>query len=387
MSRGRYRGPVRPALSVVTAAGCCLAVACTAGAPLGAGTPEPSLGATAHSSPSVVPPERTVDFAAMKRELTRRMGDGDPTLSAVRSVLVSVDGVTVMSYYHDRKPTEQAHVYSVTKSVISILVGIAIDEGLLRLDQTLPELLPTHQTQMSPEVASITLRQLLTMTAGFPEVGIGVELADAVGDIVSNGLVNEPGALFGYTDSGAHLVAAALAEAIDRPILDYAREKLLDPLGVDTRPAWQGWDTGSAGNGFDKPGFAWATDRSGINLGGFGLKLTAPDMVKLGELYVNGGNWNGRQIVSQEWVRESTALQVTEEQQTEGPYGFFWWLGKFNEHPGFAASGLFGQKIYCLPDLDLVVVVTSAGDSEGSKYLDATFVPILDEVVFDPLTS
>ena len=285
----------------------------------------------------------------MKRELTRRMGDGDPALRAVRSVLVSVDGVTVMSYYHDRKPTEQAHVYSVTKSVISILVGIAVDEGLLRLDQTLPELLPTHQTQMSPEVASITLRQLLTMTAGFPEVGISVESADAVGDILSNGLVNEPGALFGYTDSGAHLVAAALAEAIDRPILDYAREKLFDPLGVDTRPAWQGWDTGSVGNGFDKPGFAWATDRSGINLGGFGLKLTAPDMVKLGELYVNGGNWNGRQIVSQEWVRESTALQVTEEQQADGPYGFFWWLGKFNEHPVLRRVRLVRAEDLLLP--------------------------------------
>ena len=241
---------------------------------------------------------------------------------------------------------------------------------------------------MSPEVASITLRQLLTMTAGFPDVGISVESADAVGDILSYGLVNEPGAQFGYTDSGAHLVAAALAEAIDRPILDYAREKLFDPLGVDTRPAWQGWDTGSAGNGFDKPGFAWATDRSGINLGGFGLKLTAPDMVKLGELYVNGGNWNGRQIVSQEWVRESTALQVTEEQQADGPYGFFWWLGKLNEHPGFAASGVFGQKIYCFPDLDLVVVVTSAGDSEGSKYLDARpSARSSTQVVFDPLTS
>ena len=153
--------------------------------------------------------------------------------------------------------------------------------------------------EMSPDVASITLRQLLTMTSGIPDLGgISVESADAVGEILSSGLINEPGAQFAYTDAGVHVVAATLAEAIDRPILDYAREKLFDPLEVNTRPAWQGWDTGSAGNGFDKPGFAWATDRSGINLGGYGLKLTAPDMIKLGELYLNSGNWNGRQIVS-----------------------------------------------------------------------------------------
>ena len=272
-------------------------------------------------------------------------------------------------------------------SVMSILVGVAIDEGRLRLDQTLSELLTTHQAQMSPQVASITLRQLLTMTAGLPDSGMSLDSADPVGDILSYGLVSEPGAQFGYTDTGAHLVAAVLAEAIDRPILDYAREKLFDPLGVDTRPAWQGWDTGSTGNGFDKSGFAWATDRSGINLGGFGLKLTAPDLIKLGELYVNGGTWNARQIVSQDWVRESTAPQVTEDQQPDGPYGFFWWLGETNQHPLFAAAGAFGQTLLCVPDLDLVVVVTSAVDGEGSRDLDNTYLPIVEQVIINPLTS
>ena len=345
------------------------------------------MSATGRPSPSMAVSERTVDFVAMKGVLTRRLGDGDPALKAVRSVLVSVDGETVMSYYRARKSTEQAHVWSVTKSVMSILVGVAIDEGRLRLDQTLSELLPTHQAQMSPEVASITLRQLLTMTAGLPDSGMGLDSADPVGDILSYGVVSEPGAQFGYTDTGAHLVAAVLAEAIDRPILDYAREKLFDPLEVDTRPAWQGLDTGSAGNEFDKPGFAWATDRSGINLGGFGLKLTAPDMIKLGELYVNGGNWNGRQIVSQDWVRESTAPQVTKDQRPDGPYGFFWWLGETNQHPLFEAAGAFGQTILCFPDLDLVVVVTSAVDGEGARDLYDAYFPVIEQVVVNPLTS
>ena len=89
-----------------------------------------------------------------------------------------------------------------------------------------------------------------------------------------------------------------LRNAVGRPILDYARAKLFDPLGIDTRPAWQGSGTGSPASGFNKPGFAWAADSAGINVGGFGLKLPAADLVKLGELYVNGGRWHGRRIVS-----------------------------------------------------------------------------------------
>lgn len=387
MSRGRCRSPVQTTLSAVMAAAVCLTVACTAGGPAGTGTAGPSMPATGGSSPSSAVPERTVDFVAMKGELTSRLREGDPALRAVRSVLVSVHGETVVSHYQARKPTERAHVWSVTKSVMSILLGIAIDEGRLRLDQTLSELLTMHQARMSPDVASITLRQLLTMTAGIADSGMGVESADPVGDILSYGLVSEPGAQFVYSDTGAHLVAAVLAEAIDRPMLDYAREKLFDPLEIRTRPAWQGWDTGSAGNGFDKPGFAWATNRSGINLGGFGLKLTAPDMIKLGELYVNGGNWNGRQIVSQDWVRESTAPQVTKEQQPEAPYGFFWWLGETNQHPLFEAAGAFGQTILCVPDLHLVVVVTSAVDGAGSRDLRETYVPVIEQVIVNPLAS
>ena len=83
---------------------------------------------------------------------------------------------------------------------------------------------------------------------------------------------NDPGVAFEYSNSSAHLVAAVLQNAVDQPVLDYARTKLFDPLGIDTRPAWHGL-YGSPNSGFDKPGFAWATDRAGINVGGFGLQI------------------------------------------------------------------------------------------------------------------
>jgi len=233
-------------------------------------------------------------------------------LSAVRSVLVSVDSQTVIRYYRNRTADEYADVYSVTKSVMSILVGIAVDEGRLRPDQALRELLPSQASIMTEQEASITLRQLLMMTSGISGDNIGLNLSstDTVSQILGYGTTSDPGTAFQYSDAGAHVVAAVLQEAVERPILDYAREMLFDPLGIDTRPAWQGWDQ-DPGGGFAEPGFGWVTDRSGLNVGGFGLKLRAPDLVKIGELYVNDGRWNGRQIVSASWVEESTSPKLT----------------------------------------------------------------------------
>ena len=112
--------------------------------------------------------------------------------------------------------------------------------------------------------------------------------------------MSEPGDTFVYSNASAHLVGAVLRHAIDRPLLEYAREKLFDPLGIDTRPAWQGWDVEA---GLRKPGFGWGTDREGTNSGCCLLKLTAPDMLKIGQLYLDQGRWQGRQLVSSHGLR------------------------------------------------------------------------------------
>ena len=216
--------------------------ACTA-APTQIPSPSPPASTTPTAAPS--PPD--ADFAAIERDLRRALTD--PELDDVRSVLVSVAGSTVIEYYHRRKPTDHAHVWSVTKSVTSILVGIAVDEGLLRVDQNLAELLPEHASEMTEEQRGITLRQLLTMTAGVAgdDGGLSLESDDTVAQILAYPMANEPGVLFTYSNSSAHLVAAVLRRAVDRPLLDYAREKLFDPVGIDTRPAWQDSDATAAG--------------------------------------------------------------------------------------------------------------------------------------------
>ena len=352
-----------------------LLVGCTA-VPVDVMSPSPA----APSSSSVVPSPPDADFAAIERDLKQALTDGDPELEGVRSVLVSVAGTTVVEYYHESTPTDHADVWSVTKSVTGILVGIAVDEGLLTVDQTLAELLPEHAAAMTDEEKAVTLKQLLTMTAGFPTDDdiLNTAVEDTVPLILTYGLIEEPGAAFHYSNSSAHLVAAVLRHAIDGSILDYARERLFEPLGIDTNPAWEGWDLGPSG-GYEEAGFAWPTDRSGVHLGFAGLKLTAPDMVKLGELYLNEGSWQGRQIVSAEWVHASTTSQLTAEQEaSDGPYGYLWWMGDIEGQTSFLASGAYYQRIWGVPARQTVVVVTAS--DEGTDDIGEFLGPVLGEV-------
>jgi CubicO group peptidase (beta-lactamase class C family) len=238
---------------------------------------------------------------------------------------------------------------------------------------------------MTDQVAAITLRQLLTHTSGIPGNGMGSSGAfalaadDAVGLILTYGLLNDPGTVFDYSNSGSHLVGAVLAEATGRPVLDYAREQLFNPLGIKTRPAYEGFDAGEPTSQFEKDGFAWAADRQGIHTGCCWLKLTTPDMLKIGELYLNEGSWKGQRIVSAAWVRDSTTSQVTAEQLgPAGGYGYFWWLDQLRGHRSYAAVGSFGQLMAVVPDLKLVVAVSSRPDGYADE---ADVGPILDGIV------
>ncbi len=286
----------------------------------------------------------------METELKRRLAAGPETVKEVRSILISVDGTTELAFYQGSKATDHRHVWSVTKSVLSILVGIAVDEGKLRLDQPLAELLPEHASVMTDDQKATTLRQLLTMTGGMAGDGGGLnpEAEDPIALLLTYSS-GGPRDVFAYSNSGAHLVAAVLHVAVDRSLLDYAREKLFDPLGIDTQPAWEGVNP-NLKDGFDDAGFAWQTDSTGTHIGAYGLKLTPPDLVKLGELYLDEGVWDGRRIVSADWVRASTAPQLTKEQAaSDGQYGYLWQVEDDPEMPIYYAAGAWCQLVLVYP--------------------------------------
>lgn len=279
-----------------------------------------------------------------------------------RALLVSVCGRPVLERYDTSMPTDHHNVASVTKSVVSTLVGIALADGLIGgLDDNLAQLLPNYAADMAPAVASLTLRQLLTMTAGLdsdrPDASVGpwIQSTDFVGGIVRQG--SQGTGQFAYSSATTHVLAAILAHATGRPVLDYAREKLFDPLGIQTRPAAQPLMVGASAAEYDAAGFAWPVDHQGVNFGPGWLKLTPADMLKLGQLYLDGGKVNGRQVVPAQWVHDATTAQVTTGSQPYGSdYGYQWWVTTVGADPAFAAVGFGGQLIEVVPNKHVVVV-------------------------------
>ena len=238
---------------------------------------------------------------------------GTPGYRALRSVLVLADGRTVLERYYQSDQSDYHHIFSVTKSVISTLIGIAIGQGKLQgVDQTLAELLPAYASSMSPAVAATTLEQVLTMTGGFHTNDPGrlpTEVRDWVAKILADSY-SPPGVGFHYSDAGSHLLSAILAQATGMPTLDYARAVLFDPLGIPSVQLAHPGDPDASWESFEAADFAWAFDPQGVNIGGWGLRLRARDMAKIGLLYLNGGRWQGQQVVPADWVRPDSRQEL-----------------------------------------------------------------------------
>jgi CubicO group peptidase (beta-lactamase class C family) len=365
------RLPHRLARLCVVAAVIVATAGCSGGSPAAPTTSGPAASATSVSAHPVVPAEvekRIQEFLDL---------DYTGGFDQVRAIVVSVAGRPVFEHYYHSSAATTGNVFSVTKSVMSMLVGIAIDERKLRgVDQTLAELLPAYAAAMSPAVKAVTLRQVLTMTAGLPpdppDLPAFVTSSDWVGSILAEGTRQPAGQGFAYSSAGSHLLSAILRQATGRSTLDYAREKLFTPLGISTVPAAEPVAREESRPTYESARFAWPTDPQGNHVGFSFLKLTARDMARLGQLWLNQGRWAGRQLVSAGWVTESTTAHV-DTHSTPEQYSYQWWVTSADGHRAYAAIGYGGQLIEVVPDLDLVAVVASTdapGAAGAQVYLD-----------------
>lgn len=337
-------------------------------------------GCTSEGPESPRPPSVSrgpIDYPKLGRNIETAIGShvlGEPT---IRAVLVSVDGHTRVAHYrHGWQPDQAIHINTATPSVLSALIGIALDERVLTsLDQTLPELLPRYAADLDAEERTITLRQLLTMTAGFPH-DYGRDRAfiifnsgsgpDPTRTILRNGIQSGGGTF--YSSSTAHLTSAVLREALrradgDRPrsVLDYADEKLFGPLGIDTHPAYEA-PVQPPDLAFEqRTEFGWGTDVTGLNSGCCLMRLRPADLVKIGELYRAGGRWNRRQILSAAWVDKTMTITAG-----SADYGYLWYVQQWGGHTVWATRSVDGQMIAVVPDRALVVVVGSVPTAQAA---------------------
>ncbi|MGB7982685.1 MAG: serine hydrolase [Candidatus Nanopelagicales bacterium] len=368
------RTTVASALALILLAG-----GCSGTAPKQSTEPSLVMSASPGTLQSVLPPadseaDLTVD-RGVAAALDEEFASGE--YADLRSVIVLADGRTAYERYFQSAPSDYHHVYSVTKSVLSTLVGIAIADGAIPgVSATLAELLPDKSEDMTKSVANTTLEQLLTMMAGFTSQVPGPTVTDWVADILEQGAL-EPGSNWSYSDNGAHLVSAVLAEATGMPVLDYARATLFDPLGIPSTPAAQ-QDVRDP-EAFTGPGFGWAVDPRGVNVGGFGLRLRAQDMAKLGLLYLQDGVWEGQQVVPSDWISRATTEQAD---NGDGGYGYLWWVDQIDGDPAYTALGRGGQRIWVIPNRELVVVYQvwtdpAAGPQAVAGKIDDAFVSLI----------
>ena len=299
----------------------------------------------------------------------------------VRSVLVVRHGYLVYEQYrHGLDRTSGHDVRSITKSVVGALVGVALAEGkITSVEQTVGELLPAHLPESADSrFANVTVRQLLTMTSGLPgdDESMGGDpraydatwaSSDWVRHILGQRLVTEPGTRFAYNDATAHLLSAIVANASGESTLAYARDKLFDPLGIRTQNAFEPVLDQSIVSGtheaYERSSVAWPTDPQGVHFGGSSLRLPARDLAKFGYLYLNGGRWDGQQVVPADYVAAATSAKGSSPNVSAG-YGWLWWVGSEGGRT-FVAQGRGGQLIYVVPESDLVIVVTSDPEAGG----------------------
>jgi CubicO group peptidase (beta-lactamase class C family) len=252
-----------------------------------------------------------------------------------RAVYVTVDGSPVAKRYNDSPPGAVYDVGAIRTAIAATLVGIALAEHRLRsVDQTVSQLLPSYRDVMSARMRDTTLGQLMSMTSGLASDDRVTQTgpdAEAVPSILAAGPEGRPGE-FAYSSHSAVLVNAILAHAVGGSVSVYAGQHLFGPLGIRVS------DTGNI------------------------LRLGATDLARMGSLWLNRGAYGGRQIVPARWVAEMTRAQAVTHEEGTPAFGYGVWLTTADGHDAFAASGLGGQLVEVVRDLDLVVVVQSATD-------------------------
>jgi CubicO group peptidase (beta-lactamase class C family) len=356
------------ARATLVAVVCVLAVACTerTGPPASERDQQPVTAWPTHGWRTAAPQDAGMD----PRGLAEIDDQARLVFPALRSVLVVRHGVLVVErYYHGATPATYFNVFSVTKSVTSALIGIALgDRSLGGLEQPIDRLLAEHlPPRPDPRIRNVTVEHVLTMTAGLPPDSPDdsppslVDAADWVRFVLSQHPPTKPGTRFAYSSAGSHLLSAIVADATGQTTLRYAQTKLFGPLGIASDQPFEPEFAPRNAAAYERAGFAWPTDPQDYHLGYGFLKLTARDLAKLGYLYLKGGAWEGRQVVPAAYVRASTQRH-TSTGATFGPYegyGYQWWTTTEQGHRAFAAIGLGGQLIEVIPDLDLIVVMTS----------------------------
>lgn len=281
-------------------------------------------------------------------------------------IIVQKKGKTVYeNYFNECSADTTFHVFSVTKSIVSILIGIAIEKGYIEsVEQKVLEFFPDYTVKKGEKtIQSVTLKDMLTMTAPYryksepyKEYFSSDSWVKAALDLLGGkGKIGE----FRYAPViGPDILSGILTKATGQSVLEFATEYLFTPLGIHVENNIIFHDEEEQLAFYKAKNVSgWVADPTGINTAGWGLNLTTMDMAKIGQLYLDDGMWEGKQIVSSHWIEESTREQ-SRCNQWKLSYGYLWWIIDEKER-AYAAMGDGGNVIYVNEEKEMVVSIAS----------------------------
>lgn len=312
-------------------------------------------------------PER---LAAMHDEILR-----EDRFVAMTALLIIKDGKLVWETYL-RDPADRDvphHVQSITKSVTSLAVGAAIARGEISgVDASIADLFPVEGAELEPRKQAMTLDDILTMRSGLDidNDHFSIELwvdkpRDPLRYLLGKPLYADPGERFFYRDADPQLAGYALTRATSRSERDLVQERLFDPLGIHD--------------------IEWEAGHDGVTHAAHSLRIRPRDLAKVGQLVLQRGTWQGRELVPAQWIDEATRTHV--DSSEEGPdgepigYGYYFWVVP---GLGFTMAGHGGQYVFIVPEEQLVMVAIGYPDSELHGSALDEFVPLVTALLGRP---
>ena len=293
-------------------------------------------------------------------------------LPRIHSLLVSLRGELVLErYFNGRRPTTPANIKSASKSVVSALVGLAIDRGHIKsVKQPVASFFPDLFPGRDDPKREITIEDLLTMRSGLESTsnrnyGAWVQSRNWVRYALARPLVAEPGTHMQYSTGNSHVLSAILTKATGKSTWQFAQEVLAKPLGFSL--------------------VQWPRDPQGIYFGGNDMLMTPRQMVAFGELYLNRGRVKGLQLVPASWIA-SSFVPRGRSGFSEQLYGYSWWIREIAGEQAYYAWGFGGQFIFLVPELELVIVSTSStAVSDERRSHRRTVDDIIEQLIVEPI--
>jgi len=266
----------------------------------------------------------------------------DHQVNTMHSFMLLRHGHVVAEAWWSPEAADKPHVlWSLSKSFTSTAVGLAVTEGKLNIDDPVLKFFPEScPTEPSANLKAMRVRDLLTMSCGHDVEPKRGENEPWVDTFLKHPVPHEPGTHFLYNSMGTYMLSAIVQKVTGQTLLDYLKPRLFAPLGIEN-PTWE-------------------SSPQGINCGGWGLKIRTEDIAKFGQLYLQKGKWEGKQLIPASWVEQATSKQISNgtdpnRDWTQG-YGFQFWRCR---HNAFRGDGKDGQFCVVLPELDAVVAITA----------------------------